>query len=217
MVAEIVAPFSYSSVAIEAADELKAVASRIKQRHRTHVEAAIGTGRDLIRAKELLGHGSFLPWLEAEFRWTERTARTYMAISECFDGKSEIIADLGIVTASLLAAKSTPTEARDLVVSRLAAGERLDPSEIKHIVQDAKPERKHGKATGAVSNLQRKRMKEWERENEERELRVRDGRARALAKQAAEIIIAMLGDRVDDVAALLRDADMNHFRSLIVQ
>ena len=213
---EIALPFSYSVVSQDEAAELRAVAVRIKDRFQSSVKEAIEIGRDLLAAKAILGHGNFMPWLEIEFRWTDRTAANYMLAAEHFSSKSETVSNLPLATVYRLAAKSTPPEVRSLVLNRLAAGEHLDPIEIKHIVQDAKPERKPGKGSPAPSNLQRKRMKEWERENEERELRVRDGRARTLAKQAADIVRDILGDRVDDVAALLRDADMNHFRSLIV-
>jgi DUF3102 family protein len=52
---------------------------------------AIGEiGERLIKAKALAGHGSWLPWLKREFGWSERTARSYIAVAE--RSKSAIVA-----------------------------------------------------------------------------------------------------------------------------
>jgi len=213
---EIALPFSYSVVSQDEAAELRAVAVRIRDRFQSSVKEAIEIGRDLLAAKAILGHGNFMPWLEIEFRWTDRTAANYMLAAEHFSSKSETVSNLPLAIVYKLAAKSTPPEVRSLVLNRLAAGEHLDPIEIKHIVQDAKPERKPGKGSPAPSNLQRKRMKEWERENEERELRVRDGRAKALGDRAAAMVRERLGEALDDFVALMRDADLNRFREALL-
>jgi Protein of unknown function (DUF3102) len=52
-----------------------------------------------MRAKELLGHGNFMSWLKAEFRWSERTARNYMSLAAHFQGKTANFADLDLGTA----------------------------------------------------------------------------------------------------------------------
>jgi Protein of unknown function (DUF3102) len=45
-------------------------------------EGLIEIGFRLTEAKELVGHGGWLPWLERNFGWTERTAQRYMSIYE---------------------------------------------------------------------------------------------------------------------------------------
>jgi len=37
----------------------------------------IEIGRELIEAKKGVPHGRWLPWLEDEFGWSDRTARNY--------------------------------------------------------------------------------------------------------------------------------------------
>ncbi|ULQ60812.1 DUF3102 domain-containing protein [Brucepastera parasyntrophica] len=53
---------------------------------------AFEIGKRLCVAKEKLGHGRFLPWLEEKFPFSERTARSYMALYSYF--KSAKFADL---------------------------------------------------------------------------------------------------------------------------
>jgi Protein of unknown function (DUF3102) len=56
----------------------QAAAERIRGRLRA---AFIETGRDLLAQKAALGHGQFLPWVEAEFGMSARSAQELMSIS----------------------------------------------------------------------------------------------------------------------------------------
>jgi hypothetical protein len=57
---------------------------------------------------ERLGHGNFLPWIEAEFGMSEWTARNFMRVAEEFGGKSGTVPDLPPTVLYQLAAPSTP-------------------------------------------------------------------------------------------------------------
>jgi hypothetical protein len=48
---------------------------------RARLEAAWNAGQALLAAKELCKHGEWLPWLDANFHGTQRTAQRYMAIA----------------------------------------------------------------------------------------------------------------------------------------
>lgn len=98
----------------------------------------IEIGRRLTGAKEIAGHGGWLPWLEREFGWTEWTARRFMGVYE-LAGKSGNLPDLDIPVSGLylLAAPSTPDEARTEVIQRAEAGESLTQAQIKEIVDKA--------------------------------------------------------------------------------
>lgn len=114
----------------------------IRQLHRRSVANIIEIGRRLSECKQLLGHGHWQPWLQREFKWSERTARNYILLYEYF-GKTESVADLAIDLSSLylIAAGSTPPEARTEVISRIGSGEALSRSEIQRVVQQAKRQR----------------------------------------------------------------------------
>jgi hypothetical protein len=86
-------------------------------------------GEGLLKAKELLGHGNFLPWLAAEFRWSERTAQSYMTLAEHFQGKTAKFADLDLGTARALI--KAPTEVRDEIFARAEAGEIIRKDDVK--------------------------------------------------------------------------------------
>jgi hypothetical protein len=81
------------------------------------LEDVIAVGDELLAAKARLPYGRFGPWLQAEFGWTERTARHFMAVAERFGPKAEIISELAIAptAAYLLAAPSTPDNERTLL------------------------------------------------------------------------------------------------------
>lgn len=125
------AAFQYEGVPVENVAELAKLVFRIRASHRRHLEAVYEIGADLLRAKELLGHGKFLPWLQSEFRWSERTANNYMSIARFFQDKAANFADLDIGTASALAARSTAPEIRETFTKRAAAGETITRTEVK--------------------------------------------------------------------------------------
>jgi hypothetical protein len=69
--------------------ELETLAEGIRQQHdlvRASVSDALAhaieAGRLLIRAKEVISHGRWLPWLAANCRFAARTAQTYMRVAE---------------------------------------------------------------------------------------------------------------------------------------
>src|SRR5262245_16411051 len=105
--------FDYSCVNGNVAERARSTAERIREGGKRTLEDLIAVGNDLLATKAALPHGQFGPWLEAEFGWTERTARNFMAVAEAFGPKTEIISDLAIAptAAYLLAAPSTPEEA----------------------------------------------------------------------------------------------------------
>ena len=61
---------------------------------------------------------NWLPWREREFRWEEQTALNFMRVHEF--GKSKNFLDLNLPVSGLylLAAPSTPDEARQQVIER---------------------------------------------------------------------------------------------------
>jgi hypothetical protein len=65
-------------------------------------------------------HGQWLPWLNREFQWSERTARNFVAAYELAKDKSANFADFNLDISSmyLLAATSTPKKAIDEVFRR---------------------------------------------------------------------------------------------------
>jgi Protein of unknown function (DUF3102) len=87
----------------------------------------IEIGKHLSETKERVGHGRFLPWIEREFEWSQRTAYNFIQAFEAFGSNLQCVADLDLPLRSFykLAAPSTPEAARAEVLERAGAGERL--------------------------------------------------------------------------------------------
>jgi hypothetical protein len=62
------------------------------------VAGDIEIGRRLVECKRIAGHGGWLPWLDRELGWDERTVRRSMSVYEMMEGvgKSDTVSDLEI-------------------------------------------------------------------------------------------------------------------------
>lgn len=107
------------------AEQIRAVAAN----------AVVEIGRHLIEAKERVGHGQFLAWIEGEFKWKERAAENYMAVARAFPHHG---ADLNISHRALylLAGPSVPDEMRQAAIDRAEAGERITKEEAEAMIAE---------------------------------------------------------------------------------
>jgi len=114
-------------------------ASAIRSLGKRVVADVIEIGRRLSDAKRICGHGNWLPWLEREFGWDERTAQRFISVYE-LAGKSDNLSDLNLPVSSLylLAAPSTPEQVRDEIIERASSGEILPVAEVKRVVREHK-------------------------------------------------------------------------------
>lgn len=84
-----------TSPAIQRADEIQRLHDEIMGQLRTTVQKAIRIGELLTEQKADLQHGQWLPWLEENVPFSERTARNYMRVYEKrAELKSANVADL---------------------------------------------------------------------------------------------------------------------------
>jgi hypothetical protein len=63
-----------------AAEELNRLHGEIENKMRSTVQDAIRAGEILAKVKEQLSHGNFLPWVQLNCRFAERTAYNYMGL-----------------------------------------------------------------------------------------------------------------------------------------
>jgi len=139
----VVVGFNYDLLETKVAQEIRTSADRIREKVKKTLEDIIDVGNDLVAVKEALPHGQFGLWLRAEFGWTERTARNFMAVAEGF-GKTETISDLTIqpTAAYLLAAPSAPDEARETAIERAEAGEQITTAVAKEILAETRKKKR---------------------------------------------------------------------------
>jgi gas vesicle protein len=138
----VVVGFNYGLLETKLADKVRSAADRIRERVKKTFEDIIEVSNDLLAVKEALPHGQFLPWLKAEFGWSERSAQNFMSVAEQF--KSAKIADLPIQpsAAYLLAAPSVPDEAREKAVEKAEAGEEITFAAAREIVAEARKKKR---------------------------------------------------------------------------
>jgi hypothetical protein len=140
----VVIGFNYDLLEAKIAEQARSSAERIRDKVKRTIEDIIEVGKDLLAVRDALPHGQFGPWLAAEFGWTERTARNFMAVAEHFGPKTEIISDLTIqpTAAYLLAAPSAPDEALEAAIERAEAGEQITTAVAKEILAETRKKRR---------------------------------------------------------------------------
>jgi hypothetical protein len=128
-----------SQVAEQIDPALAEHATAIRALGKRVVGDVIEIGRRLADCKARVGHGGWLPWLHREFGWDERTAQRYVSIYE-MAGNYDNLSDLNVPVSSLylLAAPSTPEEARATVIERAETGEAVPVEEVKRVIQEAR-------------------------------------------------------------------------------
>lgn len=109
-------------------------------------EAILTIGRCLMEAKEMLPHGEWLPWLNEQVEFSERTARNFMRLAREWTNR-QTLADLGASKALTLLA--LPPEEReqfmadnnviDMSARQLEQAIR-DRDEARRIAEEAKAE-----------------------------------------------------------------------------
>jgi hypothetical protein len=162
---ELVVGFDYTPLEAPVADQARSPAYRIRET----LEDLVEVGKDLLAVKQGLPDGQCGPWLRAEFGWSERSAQNFMAVAQSFGGKDEILADLAIqpTTAYLLAAPSTPDEARQTAIECAEAGEQITTAVAKEILVETRKRRPREAKEIPPDKLTDKLLKSLERSKEQ--------------------------------------------------
>ena len=127
--------FDYSLLPAGAADVARGAAATIRERGRLAAESIVAIGEELLKVKDALPHGAWTPWLDAEFGWTDRTARTFMRVASW--AKSESVSDLGTVDLSalyLISARSTPAAVQTAALAIAETGERVTRGAVRGLI-----------------------------------------------------------------------------------
>jgi Protein of unknown function (DUF3102) len=121
-----------------AAEKLAQRAQAIRALGRRTIANIIEIGEHLTAARNLCDHGQWLPWLEREFGWSDRTALNFIRVHEM--SKSENFSDLSVPVSVLylLARPSTPEAARREVFDRAERGDPPSHAEVEAAIEEAK-------------------------------------------------------------------------------
>lgn len=102
------------TTALDTPRDIETITGEILKAKRVGGEAILTIGQRLIEAKALLPHGEWLPWLEDEVEFSERTARNFMRLARDWTNR-QALADLGAAKALTLLA--LPPEERESFMS----------------------------------------------------------------------------------------------------
>jgi len=120
-------------------------AAEIRRRGKRVVADVIEIGRRLTEAKKIAGPGNWLPWLDREFGWSEDTAERFIRLAALANEIPQVAEyDIPISGLYLLAAPSTPEQAREQIIARAENGEAISVGTVKQTI--AKTRGKDGKA-----------------------------------------------------------------------
>src|SRR5262249_10639372 len=152
------------------------------------VEDVAEIGRILTEAKETVGHGNWLPWLDREFGWEETTALNFMRVHKFVqelqsESANVCVFHMPVSSVYLLAAPSTPHEAREEIIERVSAGETVPVTEVKRTIESAKAR-------------QRPKKTEAQRAQEAERRRAQKG---AVKRARYEAIRAQLPEDIEDI------------------
>lgn len=135
----------YNVAPLELPPELDAIRDRIKGRNQNY---RIETGRDLIKAKALLPHGGFGPWLKDNFNWSVSTAQSFMNAARLAD-EAPAVEKLAPSAVMALSAPNTPNTVKAEVIADIGEGKLATAKEIKAKIAEAKPVKPQAKANAS--------------------------------------------------------------------
>ena len=105
-----ISKFAERHQAPSAERSIEALTAEILQMKQDAGNAILGIGQRLNEAKAMLPHGEWLPWLEEQVEFSERTARKFMRLAREWTNR-QALADLGATKALTLLA--LPAEERE--------------------------------------------------------------------------------------------------------
>ncbi|MBN9039848.1 MAG: hypothetical protein BGP05_21935 [Rhizobiales bacterium 62-47] len=147
--------FNYAALDREKEVAARAAASLIKALMQRAAGDIIEIGKQLHEQKEALPRGSFIPWIEAEFSMSTRSAQMYMRIAEKLGDKYATVAHLGVRALNELASIDGPEVVAE-VERRIAAGEIPTAADIRRMKEEAEAAKAEAaELEQAVSNAEK--------------------------------------------------------------
>jgi hypothetical protein len=103
------------------------------------IDNVIAIGARLTKCREIVGHG-WRQWLEAEFKWTYKTADNFINIYKLAESRCENFSHLNLPVSALylLAAPSTPEAICDEIISGAKAGKEFKVADVQAKVRGGK-------------------------------------------------------------------------------
>ncbi|MGL6345110.1 MAG: DUF3102 domain-containing protein [Waterburya sp.] len=130
--------FDYKILDPKAQIIVKQKTAEIKGLIRQTAQDIIKVGQKLTEVKQQLKHGEFRNWLRTEFNWSISSATKFMQVSEQFKNVNFTHFNFATSALYILAAPSTPENAREYAIELASRGENITYSLAKLIVKHHK-------------------------------------------------------------------------------
>ena len=161
---------------------------------RMAAESCILAGQDLIEAKDQLGHGQWLPFLN-EFGISSSTAANWMKVAREVSLESPLAR---MRYGKVLALLAVPADEREAFAAEIHAEDK-STEEIKRLIAERDKAAEAANAETTRANEAEKRAKYYEEEWNKVDLRrIRAEQERNEAKQRANILSQQLDDRINN-------------------
>lgn len=134
----VVLGFDYSPLEAKVAEKVRSAAESIRQQLQNTLVSAIKIGQELLAVKETLEHGQFLPWLQAEFGWSQRTAYNFMSVAERFELATVASLPIQPSAAYILAGPTVSDEVRQAAIEKAREGDEINTAVVKELVAETK-------------------------------------------------------------------------------
>jgi hypothetical protein len=135
--ADVIVGFDYSKVPAEYREPLRADAVAIRANLITAAGYLMDTGERLARWRDVLPHGAWLPWVEAEARMSAQSARDAINVFLRFRDTPLLLDDfdLALPQTAIVRLATAPDNAFEDVRDRLIEGDKLRVVDVDEIVK----------------------------------------------------------------------------------
>ncbi|GAA0251870.1 hypothetical protein LNAOJCKE_3819 [Methylorubrum aminovorans] len=135
--------FNYGDLPEDVANEARAAAEQIRIQTVAAKTAFIEIGRTLLRMRDRIDHGRFLPWAHSQLGMQPRTVQRFMRAAEFVDSRPGRVSLTRLTRDGLyaLTAPSVPAQVRENIVAAIDRGETMTPTEIRQRITAACPKR----------------------------------------------------------------------------
>jgi len=130
--------------------ELDQIVATIHENYKKTATALIEIGRGLLRAKELLPHGEWGGWLDANFGLSQSSATNFMRVAKEFGDRAHILngCDFGSRVLYALAAPSVDEGVREIAIHEAQEGATPDLSRIQDLKTQTQTQAQTGTYVG---------------------------------------------------------------------
>jgi hypothetical protein len=193
-----VAGFDYGSVPEAVRKELQDSAREIRSRLMETAAGLMDIGERLVKAREQLAHGTWLPWLVAETGMSEQWARNCVNLFLRFAQQPRLLEELDVALSptALVRLASAPDAAYEDIIDRAREGERLRVIDVEDVIREHRQREREAQGKGP-------RARAFADDNAP----VGADALRLLADRARDELIPQIVDRAQAVLGVLEDAE----------